>query len=258
MAARRIRLTVRYDGTEFAGSQIQPGVRTVAGTLTSGLETLLGQPVHLLWAGRTDAGVHANGNVASFDAQPVFPTEKLPQMLAKKLPEDLAVITAENVAPEFHPRYDAVQREYSYRVYRQDDVPVDRRRYVWRCAGVWNVVALAQALAGFTGRHAFHNYCVGQLAPEDCICELTGADFREEGLEVVFHFSGNRFLHGMLRRVMAAVLAVAEGKLSAEQVLGALTGPMTFKLKPAPPQGLTLERVTYPGEGKPPGGYTAG
>ncbi len=248
MCARRIRLTVRYDGTAFAGSQIQPGQRTVAGTLTSGLETLLSQPVHLVLAGRTDAGVHANGNVACFDGELAFPAAKLPQVLNPRLPEDLKVTAAQEAAPEFHPRYAALRREYRYVVYRGEQPPVDRMRYTWAWRGAWDPGAAWQVLSGLTGRHAFHNYCAGSLEPDACQCEVFEASLHEAGREVAFNFSGDRFLHGMIRRLTAAVMAVADGKLAPAMVLAALTGPMTFKLKPAPPQGLTLERVVYPGE----------
>jgi tRNA pseudouridine38-40 synthase len=254
MAMQRIRLTVRYDGTEFAGSQIQPGVRTVAGTLTDGLEKLLGQRPHLQWAGRTDAGVHANGNIACFDAELAFPLAKLPRMLEPRLPHDLVVVAASEAPPGFNPRYGALYREYRYCVYRGADVPVDRIRFTWAYQGQWDAAVAAEVLAGFTGRHAFQNYCVGSEPAEECICELHEASYAEVGPEVVFRYVGNRFLYGMIRRLTAAVLAATDGKVAASEVLAALTGPMTFKLKPAPPQGLTLERVAYPGEGSRPAG----
>ena len=248
MASKRIRLTVRYDGTEFAGSQIQPGQRTVAGTLKSGLESLLEHPVHLIFAGRTDAGVHANGNVACFDGELRFPASKLPQVLNARLPGDLLIVDAQEAALEFNPRFDAMYREYRYVVYRGENPPVDRMRYVWSYQGSWEKGGVAELLDGLIGKRAYHNFCAGSQTPEDCICELLDASFTESGPEIAFLYTGNRFLHGMIRRLTAAVMMVADGRLGSGVVLAALSGPITFKLKPAPPHGLTLERVVYPGE----------
>jgi tRNA pseudouridine38-40 synthase len=251
---QRIRLTVRYDGTDFAGSQIQPGQRTVAGTLTTGLETLLRHPVRMAFAGRTDAGVHANGNVACFTAELCFPLARLPRLLQAYLPRDVRVIEVSEVAEDFNPRHHALYREYSYVVYRGGPPPVDRLRYVWDFRGNFEALLVDEVFAGILGKHSFHNFCAGSPEPEMCQCEIFQARCTEAGPEVAFTFTGNRFLHGMIRRLIAAVMAAADGQVAASQVLAALTGPMTFKLKPAPPQGLTLERVVYPGEGEHPAG----
>src|SRR5688500_7666169 len=114
---QRIRLTVRYDGTDFAGSQAQPGKRTVAGTLKAGLESLLQQPLKLDFASRTDSEVHADGNVCAFNAELPFAVAKLPQLVERYLPADLVVYEATEVDPRFHPRFDAVSRSYAYRIW---------------------------------------------------------------------------------------------------------------------------------------------
>lgn len=248
MAARRIRLTVRYDGTDFAGSQVQPSQRTVAGTLTEGLEGLLKQDIHLLWAGRTDSGVHADGNVAAFDADTPVPSHALPGLLGKQLPADVVVRTASDCAPGFHPRYDAVERVYLYRIYLGSDVPVDRMRYVCGHGGGWDCGAVEMLCEGLAGEHEFTSFCAGTIAREDSLCTLKPVEVMQSGQEVGMLFKGNRFLHNMICRLAGAILEVAQGGLAPADVLAALDEPAGFKPKPAPPRGLTLLWVKYAGE----------
>lgn len=241
----RIRMTVRYDGTAFAGSQIQPGKRTVAGTLTAGLESILKQELRLLFAGRTDSGVHAEGNVCACDAHFPFPIEKLVGLANLRLPDDLRVRDACPALPDFHPRFDAKARVYEYTVFRGADVPVQRMRYVARHPGEWRATAVEQALAALTGRHAFHNFAEGSLKPQHAYCVLDQVQMREAGPEVVLRFRSNRFLRQMLRRIVGALLLVASGQISGQQFVSAIDGELDFQFKPAPPRGLVLFCVEY-------------
>jgi tRNA pseudouridine38-40 synthase len=241
----RIRLTVRYDGTAFAGSQIQPGKRTVAGTLTVGLESLLMQELHLLFAGRTDSGVHAEGNVCAFDARLQFPIEKLAGLVNLRLPDDLQIREACPTLPGFHPRFDAQARIYEYTIYRGADVPVDRMRYVAGYSGAWHGAAVEQALGAVAGRHAFHSFAEGSLKPQYAYCVLDRVQIREHGPEVVLRFRSNRFLRQMLRRLVGALLKVAGGQISPQRFINAIDGELDFQFKPAPPRGLVLFCVEY-------------
>lgn len=249
MSSQRYRLVISYDGTEFAGSQIQPAGRTVAGTLKTELESITGIPVHLVFAGRTDSGVHADGNVCSFEGCLRIPAEKLPEILNARLPADLRIRSADKVDDEFHPRFDAIGRTYRYRLCRAEYVPVDQRRYAVQYHGQWNAPAVQEALRCITGRHCFRNYCKAPAAGDECYCELTVADLVEqEGGSTEFIFSGNRFLRHMICRLAGALLLVAGGRISSGQFRNSVDGEMTFKLRPAPAQGLTLVRVDYPEE----------
>lgn len=241
----RIRFTVRYDGTEFSGSQIQPGQRTVEGTLKEGLESLMGQPVKLLFASRTDSGVHADGNVAAFDGEPQFPVDRLPELLNRQLSADLAIRNAAAVSSDFHPRFDAKSRTYVYRFFRGTDVPVDRRRYCAEHAGVWDVVAVDDALAGLCGEHEFDQYAQLDDDATKTACTVYRARQLELGSEVWIELTANRFLRHMMCRLAGALILVADGVITASQLLAALDGPMDFRLRPAPAKGLTLARVDY-------------
>ena len=242
---QRVRMTVRYDGTGFAGSQVQPEGRTVAGTLKDGLESVLDHSVHLLFAGRTDAGVHADGNVAACDVETKFPVEKLPELVNHRLPEDLSVRDVQVVPQAFHPRFDAKLRTYVYRVYRGDDVPVDRARYTAHYPGDWDGVALSEAMDHLAGEHSFNEYCQGLEEPQECVCRLRPVVVRELDDEIWWCFSSDRFLRNMICRLAGALLLVAGGKITPSQLQSALITKMDFKLKPAPAKGLTLLRVDY-------------
>jgi tRNA pseudouridine38-40 synthase len=241
----RIRMKVRYDGTGFHGSQIQPGKRTVAGTLKAGLESLLHHKVHLLFAGRTDAGVHAEGNVCAFDAQLPFPVERLAQILNPSLPDDLQVRESQPALAHFHPRFEAMARVYEYCVWRSLDVPVSRMRYVMPYAGVWNELSLDEALQALPGRHDFHCFAEGSLDPQFAYCTLDPVAVRQQGDEIWFTFRGDRFLRQMVRRITGALIEVCAGQVTPAQFAAAVEGRMDFQFKPAPARGLVLKNVDY-------------
>lgn len=248
MASRRIRLTVSYDGTDFAGSQIQPGARTVAGTLKTELESTLGSQVHLLFAGRTDAGVHAEGNVCAFDADPPFPIARLPQIVGANLPPDLEITNAREVPPEFHPRFDARRRTYVYRLYLGDHLPICRKRYVTPATAGIDQRALAAAAQLITGRHSFVLFSKGLASTEDAMCDLQSAVVESHPPELHLRFTADRFLRHMVRLLVGALLRVASGSASIEQLQLALTRQQEFQLRLMPPRGLTLMNVEYPSE----------
>lgn len=246
MQRRRIRLVVRYDGRDYAGSQIQAGKRTVAGTLKTELESLLAEPIRLDFASRTDRGVHADGNVCAFTAAAKFPSVKFPQVLNPRLPWDLQIRSGADVANDFSPRFDAVSRTYVYRVFRSADIPVDRQRYVAGFKGKWNNLKVARALRILLGKHSFAAFCKTKGEAEQCICQMHRAESREQGPEVWWVFTANRFLRHMVVRLAGALLEIAAGRLEPEDLKQALAGPREFKLRPAPAQGLTLASVEYP------------
>lgn len=258
MARKRIRLTVRYDGTDFAGSQIQPGKRTVAGTLKAGLESVMGGEAArgashatgsnlglITLASRTDTGVHADGNICAFDAELQFPIERLPEVIAPRLPADLEVRGAVEVSADFNPRYAALRRSYVYRVYRGSDIPVDRRRYVAMHNTSWNTRAVSKALALIKGEHCFLSFCKQRKDAGDGNCTIYRAAQVERGAEVELWFEGNRFLRNMICRLAGALIDVAKGNLTSLQIEHALSSETDFSSKPAPPRGLTLVNIEF-------------
>jgi tRNA pseudouridine38-40 synthase len=258
MAPKRIRLTMRYDGTDFAGSQIQPGKRTVAGTLKAGLESIIGREAAreprrivagnlglITFASRTDTGVHADGNVCAFDAELLFPVERMAEVIAPKLPADLEIRDAVEVSADFNPRFAAIKRSYVYRVYRGTDVPVDRQRYVAMHNTSWDTNAVAEALALIEGEHCFLSFCKQRKEAGNGSCTIFRAAQVERGAEVEMWFESNRFLRNMICRIAAALIDVAKGKLTAGQIEHALRSEADFSSKPAPARGLTLVKIEF-------------
>jgi len=243
--AQRIRLTVRYDGTDFAGSQVQPGKRTVAGTLKAGLESLLEREVKLDFASRTDSGVHADGNVAAFSAELPFGPEKLPHLLSRSLPHDLIVTEASAVPADFHPRFDAVSRTYTYRVWLGEYPPADRMRYVWGSQQQWQQLPLADALKHLRGEHDFSAFSGSGFAPEKSRCNMAEATMRLTGSELAFTLTANRFLRHMVVRIVGALAKVGSGEQLPEALAAMLSSGERFQFRPAPAQGLTLVSVKY-------------
>lgn len=243
-------MLVRYDGTDFAGSQIQPGKRTVQGTLKAELERITAQPVSLTFASRTDSGVHAEGNICAFDATLPFAPGRLPSVLNRRLPPDLHVRHAEETEADFNPRFAALSRTYTYRLYRGPDVPVVHRRYVWPCPGEWDSGLAAACLQLLPGKRAFHRFAAGSMDPAGAICTVYEAREDLAGLDLAWTLTANRFLRSMVCRLVGAIAAVARGKHSLAEFESALHGSQSLLFKPAPPRGLELTSVRYPGEGR--------
>jgi tRNA pseudouridine38-40 synthase len=242
---QRIKLLVRYDGTGFAGSQVQPGKRTVAGTLKAGLESLLKQPVKLDFASRTDSGVHADCNVCAFNAEVPYAVSKLPELLERYLPEDTVVYAASEVDSRWHPRFDAKSRSYVYRCWNGPFPPVDRMRYVATMPQVWKQRPLTAALRGLKGTHDFSAFSASGFAPEDSQCTIMVAQVEFTGDEVVFRFTANRYLRHMVVRLVGALAKVGSGEQSPATFAAMLSSGERFQFRPAPAQGLTLVDVEY-------------
>jgi tRNA pseudouridine38-40 synthase len=238
-------MCVRYDGTDFHGSQLQRGQRTVSGTLTTELNSLLGQTIRVLWAGRTDTGVHADANVCSFDANLPMPVDHLAKMLNSALPPDMRIVRQWQAAADFHPRFDAVQRCYTYRIWLGQFAPVDRYRYVYEYSQELDVNRLLQLSRLFTGEHCFLAFSRKMKNDDLGFCNLQDLDFQVNGQEIRLVIRGNRFLRHMICRIVGALLAICEERLTEAEVGETLRTGRELKLKPAPARGLTLTGVDY-------------
>jgi tRNA pseudouridine38-40 synthase len=243
--AQRIRMAVRYDGTGFAGSQVQPGKRTVAGTLKAGLESLLQHPVKLDFASRTDAGVHADCNVCAFNAELPFAAGKLPQLLARSLPLDLAAYSAEETDQSWHPRFDAKRRSYVYRVWNGQFPPVDRMRYVAVVSQDWKLRPMQTASRHLRGTHDFSAFSASGFAPADSHCTIYRATVDVIGSEVILRFTANRFLRHMVVRLVGSLAKVGSGEETPAAFDAMLNSGKRFQFRPAPAKGLTLADVEY-------------
>lgn len=245
----RIRLLLHYDGGGFAGWQLQPDQRTVQGEIEGVLERLLQEPRRVTAAGRTDRGVHATGQVAAVEVPDAWNAPRLRKALNALLPRDVWVAAAERSAPRFHPRFDAVAREYVYRVGTTPAAASPfRAPWCWPLGRDLDVAALRRASAALIGDHSFRAFAkAGQEARGDrCIVGSAGWDeWRGGGL--AFRIRANRFLHHMVRYLVGTLVEIGSGRRAEADVGALLAGADRVRTAPpAPPQGLFLTRVEYP------------
>ncbi|HEU4629397.1 MAG TPA: tRNA pseudouridine(38-40) synthase TruA [Gemmatimonadaceae bacterium] len=250
MPERTVQLVLHYDGGGFHGWQRQPAARTVQGVLEEALARLCGTPVPALGSGRTDAGVHARGQAVGVRVAQRWTPAALRRALNAVLPDDVWVADAAEMRPEFHARYSALRRRYSYRVGLDEEAASPfRRRYEWAYHRPVDVGLLREAAALVVGEHAFRAFAVQGTAPETDShrCDVSEARWTVDGPQLTFHVEANRFLHHMVRFLVGTMLDVASGR----RPLGDL--PVLLQAEsnrgvspPAPPHALVLERVTYP------------
>jgi tRNA pseudouridine38-40 synthase len=246
-----------YDGTHFRGSQRQVHrrktpqdaleERTVQGVFEEALRQLGWQGRSILSAGRTDSGVHASGQVFAFDLEWQHPPYALQAALNVCLPADVAVQMVQVVRPDFHPRYAAVARRYSYRIYCLPARNPLRDRYAWR---VWPAVTLEslQKVARLSiGTHDFAAFGTPPRAGGSTLRTVFEADWAQNGPDLSFAVSANAFLYRMVRRMVFTQVLVAQGKLDMQDIArGLQQAPPKMVQGLAPPQGLTLVAVGYP------------
>ena len=240
-AAPRFRATVEYDGTEFAGFQLQAGARTVQGVLEAALARLTGgnrQPVD--GAGRTDAGVHATGQVIGFTYAGRLSAEALTAALNGLLPKDVAVRDVRRAPAGFHPRYAARYREYRYSIWDGPRSPL-RERTALQVRPRLDVDAMARAALAFEGRHDFSAF--GGVDPQP-VRTVHRVRVRRAGDLITIDVRADAFLRGMVRRMVAALLAVGRGALPEGSIAGLLAGATpALDGAAAAAKGLCLRRV---------------
>jgi tRNA pseudouridine38-40 synthase len=239
--ARRFRATVEYDGTEFAGFQLQSKARTVQGELEAALARLSGgsrQPV--MGAGRTDAGVHATGQVIAFTYPGSLSVEALTDALNGTLPPDVAIRDLRRAPAGFNPRYAARYREYRYSIWNGPRSPLRERTALW-VRGELDDAAMTRAATAFEGRHDFSAFGGADPQPVRTVFRLR---VRRNGSMVTIDVRADAFLRGMVRRLVAVLLAVGKGQLDPSAMPGLLVaGRPALGGAAAPAPGLCLRRV---------------
>lgn len=244
---RNIKFTLAYDGTDFCGFQRQAqGERTVQGVLEKALGRLAGSVPKLFAAGRTDSGVHAQGQVVNFKTASRIPPERWTAAVNSCLPPDLVVWEAEEVPPEFHARYAAKSKTYQYIVSRRRWPDVFLRRYSYHRPRALDIEVLRAAAALLVGEHDFQGFAAAGSTVRTTVRRLYRVEIEEQREEVYFTFKGNGFLYKMVRNMVGALLLVGEGKKAPELIREILTkGKRELAGTTAPPEGLTLLAVDY-------------
>ncbi len=244
---RRLALLVEYDGTAYGGSQYQENAKTVQGALERALSSLTSEPIRVALAGRTDAGVHATGQVASFSTTSEHPLEVFERGTNALLPRDVAVHAAAEVPPGFDPRRQARSRWYRYTLHTGRGRPALLRHRVWHAGKPLDIDAMADAAASLAGRHDFAAFTAPSEARRRSTERLvTRAGLVREAALVHLDIEANAFLQHMVRRVAGALVEVGLGKRTPEDFRALVTeaSPGTARLM-APAHGLCLMKVRY-------------
>ena len=247
---RNLKLTVAYDGTDFAGWQIQPGAGTVQGTLASAVGRITGEKVLPQGSGRTDAGVHALAQVATFQTDSVIPAANFVIALNDLLPASIRVLSVEEVPADFHPRKSAEAKTYRYRIYREAICPPLLARYVWHYPYPLDENALRQAAPLVEGQYDFTSFAA--VDPErgregiSNVRRIFSSHWRSESGELIYEVRGNGFLHHMVRNLVGTFLLVGKGTLKSADVTRILEAKERSAAgATAPASGLYLVNVEY-------------
>jgi tRNA pseudouridine38-40 synthase len=237
----RLKLTLEYDGTEFHGWAAQPRLRTVEGVLQEALRSIFRGIDSLAVAGRTDAGVHALGNVVSVDVDGGPPIDRVAEAINASLPDDLAVIATAESAPDFHARHSARARSYRYRLWRRrQPSPFEARRAWWYPRRV-DEERLAVAAALLVGEHDFRAFTPTETQHDVFVRNVFSAEWHRRGDALEFEITADSFLRHMVRTLVGTMLELPPERL--EPLLDGRTRAEAGST--APPWGLYLERVLY-------------
>lgn len=244
----RLKLTIEYAGTRYSGWQKQKNARTVQGELERAIREGAGvQRLELYGSGRTDAGVHALGQVAHLDADVTIPPETLRRRINDCLPSDINVLRVDRVRHRFHARHDAVARSYLYQI--------ARRRTAFGKALVWwvkedlDVAAMRRLASRFVGMHDFRSFSDDDPEQKSTQVLLETVGVHERGDALLVHIEGSHFLWKMVRRLVGVMVEVGRGALPADAAVGMLEESSALPARlTAPASGLFLARVYYPGE----------
>ncbi len=241
------RLLLEYDGTDYHGWQFQPEVRTLQGVLETALGTALRHPVRIAAAGRTDAGVHAMGQVVAFRSEHLVEPRELRKSLNALTPPDIAVREITLVADGFDPRRDATARVYEYRLWNQAWRSAFWHRFTWHVPRALDLRAMRFAAAALAGEHDFSAFRASDCEAESAVRRVMHSGFTEaEGL-CVYRIEATAFLKHMVRSIVGTLVEVGTGQRPADAVAELLASRDRSRVgQTAPPQGLVLMAVRYP------------
>jgi tRNA pseudouridine38-40 synthase len=244
----RFRLLIEYDGSRYHGWQHNTGVKTIQGEMVSVCEQLFNtKRIELYGAGRTDAGVHALGQVAHLDVPTQMPAETMIARLNEILPYDIHILKLERCDAGFHARYDAVARSYVYVISRRRSA--FGKPYVWWVKEDLAVKKMQEAAVIFRGFHDFSSFGATSGEDKSTLVDINHLDVSESGNLILLHILGSHFLWMMVRRITGVLVHAGKGKLTVKEIWGFMN---QYSERPsqlaAPPSGLYLQRVYYPGE----------
>ena len=244
---KRVRLRVAYDGTAYHGWQLQPGAVTIEQVLNETLTELLGEPIQVIGASRTDSGVHARGNVAVFDTSHRMPADKICFALNQRLPEDIRVQSSETVAPDWHPRRCSCVKTYEYKILnRKIELPTERL-YSHFCYFDLDLEKMQQAAVLLVGEDDFKSFCNVRTQVKDTVRTIYEISLsRTEDGMITIRICGNGFLYNMVRIIAGTLISVGMGQIPPDQIEDILNARDRAAAGPtAPARGLTLIGMEY-------------
>lgn len=243
---RRIKLTVAYDGTNYCGWQIQPNGITIEEVLNKAITALTETKTVVIGASRTDAGVHALGNVAVFDTESRIPAERFSYALNQRLPRDILVVESEEVALDWHPRYQDSLKTYEYHIINSRVQMPTQRLYNCFVSFPLDVERMREGAACLLGEHDFASFCCIRTNAKTTVRTITDLQIYQRGEEIIIHVTGNGFLYNMVRIIAGILIRVGRGFYEPEKVKELLDGrERTREAVTAPAQGLFLVEVAY-------------
>ncbi len=245
---RNLKLTIEYDGSRYLGWQVQPQGATIQGVIEDAIERVTGERRRINGSGRTDAGVHAFGQVANVRVRTRIPTDRLAGALNANLPDDVVVLAVEDVPWAFHARYDATAKTYEYVVETRRTRPVVGRGRVHHHPAALDVDAMRAAATALVGQHDFRSFATVDpvRAGRSAVRTLFEAGVERDGTRVRFRFTADGFLYNMVRALVGTLLEIGVGRRPADDVARVLAACDRRVAGPnAPARGLTLVRVEY-------------
>lgn len=243
---KRVRLTVAYDGTNYHGWQIQKNGITIESELNRCLTDLLKEEIEVIGASRTDAGVHALGNIAVFDTCNRMPADKISYALNQRLPEDIRIQKSEEVASDWHPRHCDSRKTYEYRIYRGTFPMPVKRLYSYFTYHKLDVAKMQEAASYLVGEHDFKSFCQANAQVESTVRTIYTLEVEEQGDDLVIRVCGNGFLYNMVRIIAGTLMEVGQGKRQPREMIAILDAKDRAKAGPtAPAHGLLLYKYEF-------------
>ena len=243
---RNLRLDICYDGTRYRGWQRLPDTdNTIQGKIEQCLSRILDEPIQIVGSGRTDAGVHAKGQAANFHCENPMPAEEILRQLRMYLPEDIGIYSCRECSPRFHARLNAMEKTYLYRIWTTDAPCVFQRRYVTVMPGELDVKRMRQAAEHLLGEHDFSAFCGNPRFKKSTVRFIRSIQIERCGDELTLRFTGNGFLHSMVRILVGTLVEVGRGERHPDSVAALFGAKRSEAGFLAPAQGLCLEEVYY-------------
>ncbi|MEE0418770.1 MAG: tRNA pseudouridine(38-40) synthase TruA [Lachnospiraceae bacterium] len=244
---KRVKLTVAYDGTNYHGWQIQPNALTIEEVLNHHLSELLREEIRVTGASRTDAGVHALGNVAVFDTRARMPADKISFAMNTRLPDDIRIQESCEVPADFHPRFQKTVKTYEYRILNRRFQDPTQRLYAFFYYYPLDVERMRQAARFLVGEHDFRSFCTMKPETDSTVRTIYSLDVERENDMITLRVRGNGFLYNMVRIIAGTLIRVGGGSFEPEYVKEILDAKdRNMAGETARPEGLTLVEIKYP------------